>query len=276
MSHTPELEKQFILRLPPEQAARLVAENPKQIDLNFHEGNIFTLTIDGQSFKGKLTNLPCILETHKSLDGGNLFKSGDIGQMLWVGAEEDTPENLTSGITPPTKSITERRWRKAPDADTYLRYERDILRSVRGGADKLYIEVLRAEDYQDAMDTTEDLHSPVPKAWRYVVPKKAKTKLLEEHHLAYESLEPMPSGVESNPTPSTPVAKPSLPKPSSISLATFFKKKPSPPPPAQPKPDGNTELRDQLEAKRLQLAKTHMPHLRIRLQSEITALESSL
>jgi TATA-binding protein-associated factor Taf7 len=41
-------------------------------------------TLDGKEFPARLVNLPCNLETMKTLDNTSYFKSGDVGQMLVV------------------------------------------------------------------------------------------------------------------------------------------------------------------------------------------------
>lgn len=44
----------------------------------------FTFTMDGKTFPARLVDLPCVVETQKTLDRSTFFKSGDVGQMLIV------------------------------------------------------------------------------------------------------------------------------------------------------------------------------------------------
>ncbi|CAN0327803.1 unnamed protein product, partial [Laminaria digitata] len=44
----------------------------------------FTFTMDGKTYPARLVDLPCIVETQKTLDRSTFFKSGDVGQMLVV------------------------------------------------------------------------------------------------------------------------------------------------------------------------------------------------
>jgi TATA-binding protein-associated factor Taf7 len=61
-----------------------------------------------------LCDLPCIIEVQKTFDRAAYYKSGDICQMLVVYKEGDEePEDLLNdGLTPPTTSIREKRFRK--------------------------------------------------------------------------------------------------------------------------------------------------------------------
>lgn len=40
--------------------------------------------MDGKKYPARLVDMPCVLETQKTLDKSTFFKSGDIGQMLIV------------------------------------------------------------------------------------------------------------------------------------------------------------------------------------------------
>lgn len=44
----------------------------------------FSFTMDGKVYPARLVDLPCVLETQKTLDRSTFFKSGDVGQMLIV------------------------------------------------------------------------------------------------------------------------------------------------------------------------------------------------
>lgn len=40
--------------------------------------------MDGKKYPARLVDMPCVLETQKTLDKKTFFKSGDVGQMLIV------------------------------------------------------------------------------------------------------------------------------------------------------------------------------------------------
>ncbi|CAN0495051.1 unnamed protein product, partial [Hapterophycus canaliculatus] len=46
--------------------------------------NRFAFTMDGKKYPARLVDMPCVLETQKTLDKKTFFKSGDVGQMLIV------------------------------------------------------------------------------------------------------------------------------------------------------------------------------------------------
>ncbi|CAM9643920.1 unnamed protein product, partial [Choristocarpus tenellus] len=91
--------------------------------------------MDGETYPARLVDLPCILETQKTLDRNTYFKSGDVGQMLIVYEDEraftkDEPNcsmgpwgYYSDGITPPTKNIVRRRFLKARHPSTHDRAE---------------------------------------------------------------------------------------------------------------------------------------------------------
>ena len=148
-------ENQMILRVPDEIADRLneLFEDESENADNFIDITPF-LTQDPQSkgditqFKFKFENfestatlvdLPCIVESMKSVDSINLFKSNDISQMIYVHPNkekflEEVPKSekiakkvmqsndpaqppkpvylARDGLTPPTKCIRSRYFRK--------------------------------------------------------------------------------------------------------------------------------------------------------------------
>lgn len=83
-----------------------------------------------EAYQARLVDLPCIIESHKTLDQGkHMFKSGDIVQMLLVEgdplkpgqdlAEKDKEQTLNienfvydHGLTPPLQHVRKRRFRR--------------------------------------------------------------------------------------------------------------------------------------------------------------------
>ncbi|KAK6335982.1 hypothetical protein TWF730_003355 [Orbilia blumenaviensis] len=129
----PAIEEQFILRMPPgEDADYLRAELEKKefgkstdIWFKFKDDRRAILGVRGKIYSATLVDLPCIIESHKTIDKGkNIFKTADISQMLLVGERlifEDqrmstsvpsSELNYPHGITPPMHWARRRRFRK--------------------------------------------------------------------------------------------------------------------------------------------------------------------
>ncbi|XP_013361305.1 PREDICTED: transcription initiation factor TFIID subunit 7-like isoform X2 [Chinchilla lanigera] len=138
-----ELENQFILRLPLEQACAVrnimhsggVSVKDKiKIDLA-SDGCHAVVQVEDVSLSAKLVDLPCVVESLKTFDKKNFYKTADISQMLVCSAAKDLPspveEPATSselsvtrnkerdkkyiwkhGLTPPLKNVRKRRFRK--------------------------------------------------------------------------------------------------------------------------------------------------------------------
>jgi len=137
-----ELESQLILRLPPGPSCELrkVLRNGTnnlkdrltiQLENDMRHG---TVRFDNWFWPAKLVDLPCILETHKTIDRKTFYKTADISQMLLCREDDDSQtveeEDLTKkkdkkeilkaekkyqwphGITPPLKNARKRRFRK--------------------------------------------------------------------------------------------------------------------------------------------------------------------
>eukprot|EP00752_Nemacystus_decipiens_P002334 g2207.t1 len=116
----------------------------------------FTFTMDGNKYPARLVDMPCVLESQKTLDKNTFFKSGDIGQMLIVYKDESAykkddgsasmagPQELyPDGLTPPTKNIVRRRFVKArPDRGKFDRTEVICVES----------QVLKMQQQQDPPD----------------------------------------------------------------------------------------------------------------------------
>ncbi|KAL7294592.1 hypothetical protein TKK_0011899 [Trichogramma kaykai] len=138
--HQHDLEGQFIMRLPEEPAKQLreVLQNGLPLkdrlgirlenDLRYGE-----VRFDNWTFHAKVVDLPTIVESLKTIDNKSFYKTADICQLLICKEEDDVSntEDETSikqkkkdplkvdkkflwphGITPPTKNVRKRRFRK--------------------------------------------------------------------------------------------------------------------------------------------------------------------
>ncbi|XP_017770491.1 PREDICTED: transcription initiation factor TFIID subunit 7-like [Nicrophorus vespilloides] len=134
-----ELESQFILRLPMEPAKVLreaIRNNSTlkdiislKIDNDLRHGEV---RVDQWLMIAKVVDLPTVVESLKTIDGKGFYKTADICQMLLCRHEddqvtdEDSPQKTKKkdslkvekkylwphGITPPTKNVRRRRFRK--------------------------------------------------------------------------------------------------------------------------------------------------------------------
>uniref|UniRef100_A0A6G1SNN5 Transcription initiation factor TFIID subunit 7 n=1 Tax=Aceria tosichella TaxID=561515 RepID=A0A6G1SNN5_9ACAR len=150
--HKLELESQFILRLPPAKADTLrqaikSGEPLSQrlfikFDNDIRHGHI---KLDDSVMPARLYDLPAIIESYKTLDRKNFYKTADISQIM-ICKEDDSPDGKSvvtqdgvdeetkkarydqifasigcagkreylypHGITPPLKNVRKRRFRK--------------------------------------------------------------------------------------------------------------------------------------------------------------------
>uniref|UniRef100_A0A8C8W787 Taf7l2 n=1 Tax=Peromyscus maniculatus bairdii TaxID=230844 RepID=A0A8C8W787_PERMB len=106
----PELENQFILRLPPEQASRVrqiirsgnaAMRERLKIDLS-PDARHAVLQVDDVSLSARVVDLPCVIGSLKTHDRKTFYKTADISQMLVC----------SHGITPPLKNVRKKRFRK--------------------------------------------------------------------------------------------------------------------------------------------------------------------
>ncbi|KAF3426459.1 hypothetical protein E2986_04589 [Frieseomelitta varia] len=135
-----ELESQFILRLPPEPS-RVLRETLRnglslkdrlsiKLENDMRYGEV---RFDHWLLHGKVVDIPTIVESLKTIDNKSFYKTADICQMLICKEEDDhtttdeespvrqkkkDPNKVDKkflwphGITPPTKNVRRRRFRK--------------------------------------------------------------------------------------------------------------------------------------------------------------------
>uniref|UniRef100_A0A8C8TU13 TATA-box binding protein associated factor 7 like n=1 Tax=Peromyscus maniculatus bairdii TaxID=230844 RepID=A0A8C8TU13_PERMB len=105
-----DIEEQFILRLPPEHAytvRKMIhsrgASMKDKLKVDFSsDGRNAVVQVEDVSLSAKLVNLPCVIESMKTVDRKTLYKTADISQMLVC----------SSDITPPLKNVRKKRFRK--------------------------------------------------------------------------------------------------------------------------------------------------------------------
>lgn len=171
-----ELESQFIMRLPTEPAKALrellqSGDNFKnrltiQFENDMRHGEV---RFDHWLLHAKIVDLPTIIESLKTIDRKSVYKTADICQMMIckeeldpVSTEDESPKKKKDplkvdkkylhphGITPPTKNIRKRRFRKtlrkkcmeAPEI------EKEVKRLLRADNEAVSVtwEVIQEED----------------------------------------------------------------------------------------------------------------------------------
>jgi transcription initiation factor TFIID subunit 7 len=121
-------EEQFIVRFPSSVAAQLreelrEAEQPEDLSIIFTDARRANVHFHGRRWVGVLLDLPTIIESHKTFDRSQYYKTADICQMLLVlpeGTEtmakleawEVAGWQFSDGITPPLRNVRARRFKK--------------------------------------------------------------------------------------------------------------------------------------------------------------------
>ncbi|KAJ7940431.1 TAFII55 protein conserved region-domain-containing protein [Mycena leptocephala] len=139
-------EEQFILRMPPgedcEKLRKMVAAREVTSDVwfKFKDSRRAVFHIGNNTYSSKLVDLPCIIESQKTLDNKQMFKVADICQMLVVENRIDHDEPLghknfnieefiwPHGITPPLHHVRKRRFRKRVNRRTIESVEQAVER----------------------------------------------------------------------------------------------------------------------------------------------------
>ena len=82
-------EQQFILRLPEDIAAKLdgelkrVTSSCSKLAISIeNDYRNCELAYEGEVLKAKLHDLPCIIESLKTTDGKNYYKTADVSQIM--------------------------------------------------------------------------------------------------------------------------------------------------------------------------------------------------
>ncbi|KAF8892460.1 TAFII55 protein conserved region-domain-containing protein [Infundibulicybe gibba] len=180
-------EEQFILRLPPgedcEKLRKMVASREVGNDVwfKFKDSRRAVFHISNSTYSAKLVDLPCIIESQKTLDNKQMFKVADICQMLVVDKkiENDEPSSghrnfnidefiWPHGITPPLHHVRKRRFRKRVNRRTIESVEQEVERLLDEDAlaSEVKYEILENvnPDLSDSefIERDEPLDAPTP------------------------------------------------------------------------------------------------------------------
>ncbi|KXN92217.1 Transcription initiation factor TFIID subunit 7 [Leucoagaricus sp. SymC.cos] len=140
-------EEQFILRIPPgedlEKLRKMVQSREISNDVwfKFKDSRRAAFHIGSNTYSAKLVDLPCIVESQKTLDNKQMFKVADICQMLVVENKIENDEQVGAqrnfnidefiwphGVTPPLHHVRKRRFRKRVNRRTIESVEEQVER----------------------------------------------------------------------------------------------------------------------------------------------------
>ncbi|PVF98806.1 hypothetical protein CPB86DRAFT_784446 [Serendipita vermifera] len=176
-------EEQFLLRMPPgkelERLREIVAKRGAASDIwfKFKDPRRAVFHIGDSLHPAKLVDLPCIIESQKTLDNKHMFKVSDICQMLVV---EDT--NLPSeeallahkkafnanefiwphGMTPPLRHVRKRRFRKRLNRQAIETVEQEVERLLSEEKNGVHVEETLFEDADPDASDSEFLRKVMP------------------------------------------------------------------------------------------------------------------
>ncbi|CAH2108256.1 unnamed protein product [Euphydryas editha] len=200
-----QLESQFIIRLP-QEPAKILSEliksgenfkNRLRILIN-DDSRHGELRLDHWLLHAKIVDLPTIVESWKTIDRKSLYKSADICQMMICKEEfdettdEETPSKNKKkdplkvdkkylwphGITPPTKNVRRRRFRKTlrKKCAESPEIEKEVKRLLRADNEAVSFtwEVVIEEDEQVNKIDSTDLFSHKEKNVKNVYHKNIK------------------------------------------------------------------------------------------------------
>ncbi|TPX36274.1 hypothetical protein SmJEL517_g01405 [Synchytrium microbalum] len=141
------IEDHMILRLPPDQANKLrstlrKSEAPLDLSFFFYDTRKAVITYGKEKFRGKVVDLPCIIEAHKTYDNRQFYKISDICQMLVVEGPIQAPDDATilrplerikdfrhdHGLTPPMHWVRKRRFRPRMPISAIEEVEKQVIR----------------------------------------------------------------------------------------------------------------------------------------------------
>eukprot|EP00842_Homolaphlyctis_polyrhiza_P001240 jgi/Hompol1/2116/HPOL_002832-RA len=138
------IEEHLILRLPPALANRLrdpiqKRALPSDLSLVFHDARKGTLTLNKTQYPAHLVDLPCIIESLKTIDNKQFYKIADIAQMIIVDPVVKIPKDglWPDGISPPMWNVRKRRFRKRISKKTIEDIEQEVERLLVADAEAI-------------------------------------------------------------------------------------------------------------------------------------------
>jgi len=115
------MEDQFIIRVPECIRDRVVCDVKEnrvhKLAIKMISSKEGMLTYENKTYPGYITDMPCIVETHKTLDNRQFIKVADVSKVFVFAEDQSTlgskvEQAKMSGITPPMAYVRNRRFRK--------------------------------------------------------------------------------------------------------------------------------------------------------------------
>jgi transcription initiation factor TFIID subunit 7 len=156
-------EEHFILRLPPalkKELSPLTPEGFSNIQIQTKENSRHgKLTYKNVQYNTVLCDLPCIVESSKTIDNKQFYKTADISQIMLVkpltestNAEKQRDYQFEHGLTNPLIDVRTNRFRK--------RMSKKVIEIVEMQVEKLLQKDLDSEDVRwEVHENTNDLDS---------------------------------------------------------------------------------------------------------------------
>lgn len=177
-------EEHLILRLPSSDPIakefREIAKKrlpfPQDFEIQFKDSRHGVFKWKGENLLVKLVDLPCIIESQKTIDRKQFYKVADICQMIKVSRAGNDDSSLplfqqhqhhqyqtddlleNSGITPPLKYCRYRRFQKRVNRRTLESIEREVARLLKEDANALHVETsfIDSQELEDRMQRDEE------------------------------------------------------------------------------------------------------------------------
>lgn len=179
------VEDHMILRVPEDWLQEFEGKHRLEINpIDFPDedsNRVFSVKVKNKVSLGFLLDLPCIIESHKTLDCINFFKACDIAQMLLVVPEYEksnprgkystlsktlvkgTKYKAKSGITPGTHNITSRFFRQemVEDPEEVKKVESLIKKVMDTGTAKIVEEeIIELKEDELVPENQEYIYNP--------------------------------------------------------------------------------------------------------------------
>ncbi|ORX39487.1 hypothetical protein BCR36DRAFT_364896 [Piromyces finnis] len=163
-------EEQFLLRMPEGDAndrlrqAIQEREVPEEFKITFSDSRHATIHWENENYNAKLVDLPCIIESQKTLDRKQFYKIADISQILIATKEKDLDIDYSypHGISAPLKYVRKRRFRKRMSKRVIEDVEREVERLLQDDANAEDVTYDFGLNMPDKIQEESDIGTPGP------------------------------------------------------------------------------------------------------------------
>lgn len=163
-------EEQFILRMPEgesnDRLRKAVEERnvPEEFKIVFNDSRHASVHWEDNDYYATLVDLPCIIESQKTLDRKQFFKIADISQMLIATKENDSTIDYTypHGLSAPLKYVRKRRFRKRMSKRIIEDVEREVERLLQDDANAEDVTYDFGLNMPDKIQESSDIGTPGP------------------------------------------------------------------------------------------------------------------